>query len=156
MLRGYDQAEVDAVIEKARTRKITPDELRAASFTVAMRGYDRSQVEEYAEVLASHLETMAVQRAELATRLAESDDPWRIVRELLATIVPETIDVVLRGYDRAEVDALAARIKQGEVSAEQLRATAFASRWRGYDREQVDTVLAECVELLDMAFPPGR
>jgi DivIVA domain-containing protein len=66
--------------------------------------------------------------------------------------------VVLRGYDRLEVDALIARAGEAIQSSEpalraavrdELRAARLTVRMRGYDRSQVDGVLRRYAEQLD-------
>jgi len=56
VLRGYDPADVDAVVERIRAALASPnaadraavrEELNHCSFGVRMRGYDRVQVDEY-------------------------------------------------------------------------------------------------------------
>lgn len=66
--------------------------------------------------------------------------------------------VVLRGYDRVEVDALIERAGGAIQSSEsalraavrdELRAARLTVRLRGYDRGQVDGVLRRYAEQLD-------
>jgi len=61
-------------------------------------------------------------------------------------------EVVLRGYDRAEVDAVVQRVEEAlnsdsaEVRAsvrQELRGLSFSVRLRGYDRPQVDSYIRE-------------
>lgn len=56
VLRGYDTAEVDAMLERIRRARLSPDgavrsalrhELTSCAFPVRLRGYDRAQVDEY-------------------------------------------------------------------------------------------------------------
>jgi cell division septum initiation protein DivIVA len=49
--------------------------------------------------------------------------------------------VVLRGYDRGEVDRLVSRIGRGEAVPEELERPRLRVRLRGYDRGQVDMYL---------------
>lgn len=56
-------------------------------------------------------------------------------------IEPPDFTVVLRGYDREQVDEFIARATAQSLTAEQINGAAFTTAWRGYDREQVDHVL---------------
>jgi len=56
VLRGYDTAEVDAMLERIRKARVSTDgeirvalrqELSRCAFPVRLRGYDRSEVDEY-------------------------------------------------------------------------------------------------------------
>ncbi|MEV4626125.1 DivIVA domain-containing protein [Micromonospora sp. NPDC049523] len=55
-MRGYDVGQVDAVVRRVRAalesdsevqRALARDEIRQVSFSVGLRGYDRSQVNDY-------------------------------------------------------------------------------------------------------------
>lgn len=63
-MRGYDSAQVDALIERAEQAAASDDpalrasvrhEIHRVAFTVALRGYDRSQVNGYLQTLAIQL-----------------------------------------------------------------------------------------------------
>ncbi|MGH3715411.1 MAG: DivIVA domain-containing protein [Micromonosporaceae bacterium] len=70
--------------------------------------------------------------------------------------VPE-FTVVLRGYDRAAVDALTAWVDEQlaeppadrTITPEELRTATFPVRWFGFDRKKVDHYLAELADLLE-------
>ncbi|AGZ42924.1 hypothetical protein AFR_23270 [Actinoplanes friuliensis DSM 7358] len=137
VLRGYEPAAVDALLDQAEAATASADEsvqaaargaLQDASFAVALRGYDRLQVDEEVGRLRAALGDGAV-----------SHTP--------AEPQPDDFTVVLRGYDRGEVDralvaADAALETDGEfaraAARDALRDTRFAVTWRGYDRGQVD------------------
>lgn len=64
VLRGYDIAAVDAVVQHAHdalasdspaARASVREELRQVAFRVRFRGYDRMQVDEYLRRMAAHL-----------------------------------------------------------------------------------------------------
>jgi len=62
---------------------------------------------------------------------------------MLPMTMAPNFTVVLRGYDREEVDALLARLAAGEqVSPAELDPRRFTTVLRGYDRAQVAAVLA--------------
>jgi DivIVA domain-containing protein len=65
--------------------------------------------------------------------------------------------IVLRGYDRAEVDATLQRIRQAQASIDpalrasvrtELNNVAFRIRMRGYDRFEVDDYLRRAIDRL--------
>jgi DivIVA domain-containing protein len=75
------------------------------------------------------------------------------------------LPVVLRGYDRKQVDTLLQRISQTldggpPISAEEVRGTRFDVVLRGYDSRAVDELLRECLRELQARAPiaerPGR
>ncbi|NUT33012.1 MAG: DivIVA domain-containing protein [Hamadaea sp.] len=53
--------------------------------------------------------------------------------------------VVLRGYDREQVDTALDQIKHRTLSAAAASRIEFAVAWRGYDREQVQHHLGRLV-----------
>ncbi|XRQ03786.1 DivIVA domain-containing protein [Actinomadura welshii] len=75
------------------------------------------------------------------------------------------LPVVLRGYDRVQVDALLKRISQAlnggpPLSADEVRQTRFDVVLRGYDPRAVDELVRECMRELQARAPvaerPGR
>lgn len=75
------------------------------------------------------------------------------------------LPVVIRGYDRHQVDTLLRRVAQAldggpPVSVEEVRATRFDVVLRGYDHRAVDELLRECIRELQARGPiaerPGR
>ncbi|GII54949.1 hypothetical protein Pth03_33380 [Planotetraspora thailandica] len=58
-------------------------------------------------------------------------------------------DVVLRGYDREEVDTLRGRVAAGDVTADELRKTSFSVTMRGYDRYQVSEYIEDAIAALE-------
>lgn len=67
--------------------------------------------------------------------------------------------VALRGYDRAEVDALFDRIENAldggpPLTADQVRRARFRIAVRGYQRMAVDEMLRECMRELQAVVPP--
>jgi DivIVA domain-containing protein len=69
------------------------------------------------------------------------------------------LPVALRGYDRAQVDALLERInetlRQGQwgLTADDVRRTRFDIVLRGYDQRAVDELLQEAIRELQAAAP---
>jgi DivIVA domain-containing protein len=71
--------------------------------------------------------------------------------------VPVSFAVVLRGYDRTEVDLMVRRVNEALASddlavrasvSKELRECAFPVRLRGYDRIQVDEYLRHAASRL--------
>ena len=147
VLRGYDQADVDRVLDQAETavtsgdeaaRSAARDALQGANFTVVLRGYDRLQVDEA-----------------IGQCLAALGDG--AVGHIPPTAKPDNFTVVLRGYDRGEVDrALAAADAALDSDSEftraaardALRRTRFGASFRGYDRGQVDRAVMQRLDRL--------
>jgi len=99
-------------------------------FTIALRGYERSEVE---EILA---------RAD--TAIASGSEPARASAR--AELQAAVFSPCLRGYDTREVDrAVAARLVR--LGAEQSRPS-FLIALRGYDIAQVDTLVDKAYEAL--------
>lgn len=66
--------------------------------------------------------------------------------------------VVMRGYDRVQVDTLMERIEAtlrdgGELTADEVRETRFDIVLRGYDQRIVDESMYECIRALQAAAP---
>lgn len=135
--RGYDRAQVDEAVRTAADPPAadrTADEATSATpvweFDVVPRGYDRHEVERYFARFAS----LAAQRGMSMIDLfaaGEADEPsfgtalrgysltqvdkavWTVANstaEAAGAMRTRTFDVVLRGYDRHEVDQYFARL----------------------------------------------
>ncbi|SPT64400.1 MULTISPECIES: DivIVA domain-containing protein [Actinomadura] len=71
------------------------------------------------------------------------------------------LPVVMRGYDRNQVDALLKRVSQAldggpPVSVDDVRMTRFDVVLRGYERRAVDELLRECIRELQGRAPIGE
>jgi DivIVA domain-containing protein len=71
------------------------------------------------------------------------------------------LPVVLRGYDRKQVDTLLQRISRAldggpPISMEEVRGTRFDVALRGYDSRSVDELLRECIRELQARAPIGE
>ncbi|GAB4053763.1 DivIVA domain-containing protein [Catellatospora paridis] len=55
--------------------------------------------------------------------------------------------VVLRGFDRTEVDALLDKVRRGELNLAGVTVFDFTVVLRGYDREQVNAYLGRLAAL---------
>ncbi|WP_067131487.1 DivIVA domain-containing protein [Microtetraspora malaysiensis] len=58
-------------------------------------------------------------------------------------------DVVFRGYDRQQVDAIWARVDANGITRDEVREAAFDVVVRGYDRHQVHAALAGVVKTFE-------
>ncbi|TDD69943.1 DivIVA domain-containing protein [Actinomadura darangshiensis] len=71
------------------------------------------------------------------------------------------LPVVMRGYDRGQVDALLKRISQAlgggpPISADEVRQVRFTIVLRGYEHRAVDELLRECIRELQATAPIGE
>ncbi|POM24508.1 Cell cycle protein GpsB [Actinomadura rubteroloni] len=78
----------------------------------------------------------------------------------MTAIARKRLPVVMRGYDRAQVDAFMERITRalrGErtMAADEVRAARFDVVVRGYDRRAVEALLVECATELRGGQPVG-
>ena len=149
----------------------------AEAFLIALRGYDRFEVDEILAradaAIDAGSETMrAAARDELATvaftpclRGYDTREVDRAVAARLARLgaaPPQPAEpsfmIALRGYDIAEVDtairqayeALASGSETTRAAARQtLRGASFRQRIRGYARAEVDRAVAALIDQLD-------
>lgn len=121
---------------------MTPDELRTRSFTVAMRGYDRAEVDRVVSEAAAELQRLAArvedleQRAAAAARESTGDDPMDAYRSLgeRTTAILVQAETAAR-QQREEAEAEAARLRE--------EAAVHAERVTGEADEHARTVRAE-------------
>ncbi|MFC6878944.1 MULTISPECIES: DivIVA domain-containing protein [Actinomadura] len=71
------------------------------------------------------------------------------------------LPVALRGYDRAQVDDLLARVAKAlnggpALRADDVRATRFDTVLRGYEPSAVDALVQECIRELQAVAPIGE
>ncbi|MFD0736909.1 DivIVA domain-containing protein [Planotetraspora mira] len=127
VLRGYDRKQVDAFFERLDASAVTAEELQKPSFRVAMIGYDRHQVWDAVEDRFAGPDGEAEAHAVVAPAQPLPGGPAS----------GREFDVVLRGYDRHQVNVVLARVDAGTITAEELRQSSFTVAMRGYDRHQV-------------------
>jgi hypothetical protein len=145
------------------------------TFTVVLRGYDRSEVDQMladvdealttgSEIArAGALETLRKTRFSRVLRGYAVEEVDGAVQDRLRRLggepepprPPVSFTVVLRGYDMAEVDRLLSQADEAQASTSgSLRASAraalttavFGERLRGYSREQVDREIQRRLE----------
>lgn len=61
--------------------QLTPGDIRAQEFGRAMRGYDRSEVEEFKERVADEVERLARERFQLSERLRTAQEQLRVFQD---------------------------------------------------------------------------
>ncbi|GAA4561275.1 DivIVA domain-containing protein [Planotetraspora kaengkrachanensis] len=137
VLRGYDRKQVDAFFERLDADAVTAEEVRRPPFRVAMVGYDRHQVWDAVE------DRVAAPADELGGHVvhpvsSSSDETYG-----------KEFDLVLRGYDRHQVNVVLSRVEAGTITAEELRQTSFKVAMRGYDRHQVWDAVKNLADKLD-------
>ncbi|GAA1290145.1 hypothetical protein Psi02_16000 [Planotetraspora silvatica] len=127
VLRGYDRKQVDAFFERLAAGAVTAEELEKPSFRVAMIGYDRHQVWDVVEDRFAGPGGEAAAHAVVTPAQPLAGGPAS----------GKEFDLVLRGYDRHQVNVILARVDAGTITAEELLETSFTVVMRGYDRHQV-------------------
>ncbi len=148
MMRGYDRAQVDQLLARAGQAATSSDpdlraaacrELQAARLRDRLRGYSRVQVDQKIEQLARDLS------AGQHTSTGRGGSAQFMV--------------MMRGYDRAEVDQLLGRAELAAASSDadvraaachELQTARFRDCLRGYSRVQVN----EKVEQLARELSP--
>lgn len=167
---GYDVAEVDAFLERAREAFSTPagddapltsDEIRHTAFRVVRKnGYSARHVDAALERLE---EAFAGREREQAIARDGSEAYYVDARATAQEIIDRLarpagarfrrVSPLTRGYHPADVDAFVARIsayfESGQtLPVETVRTIAFRSRYRGYHETQVDLLLDTVVRLM--------
>lgn len=166
---GYDPAEVDAFLDRAREAfsvvegdpGLSSDDIRHTAFRVVRRkGYSARHVDAALERLEEAFATRERDR-ELAEKGSEAfyAEARALAQEILDRLARPAgrkfrrVSIVTRGYHPADVDAFAARIsayiQEGQpLSVETVRTIAFRSRYRGYHEAQVDLLLDAVVRAM--------
>jgi DivIVA domain-containing protein len=114
-LRGYDRAQVHALLQRIATGAVDAAQAHQelATLSSTLRGYHRRQVTDY------------------VTGAVGPPPPGP----------HELFPVVLRGYECSEVDQALREFEAGRLSAEQLQVQTFTMALRGYDVSQVDAYI---------------
>lgn len=143
-----------------------------SNFTVALRGYDREQVDRLLAEADAALTSPDPALRESARQLLLKPDLQPVLRGYACDQVddairdrlraleppgdprPPSFTVVLRGYDTTQVDdvfrRLEAALRSDDAFAratvrDMLRTTGFKVRWRGYARIEVDGAVQKAV-----------
>jgi len=166
---GYDQAEVDAFLERAREAfgsdaaepTLTSEEIRHTAFRVRRgKGYSARHVDAALERLE---EAFAARERERQIAAQGTEQYHAEIRALAQEIIDRLarpagqkfrrVSPLARGYDPADVDAFSARIsayvQEGRaLPVEVVRTIAFRPRYRGYDEAQVDLLLDAVIRIM--------
>jgi DivIVA domain-containing protein len=152
VLRGYDRRQVDDVVARLegtlgraplKGGPITFKQLKWTEFDIVMRGYNRHEVDEV--MRRYRRELAALEGVELPDDGPGSGPMPSGPRE--ETHHGDGFSVVLRGYDRRQVDDVVAQLegtlgraplKGGPITIKHLGWTTFDVVMRGYDRFEVD------------------
>lgn len=166
---GYDQAEVDAFLDRAREAfaataadaQLSSDDIRHTAFRVRRgKGYSARHVDAALERLE---EAFAARERERELAARGTEEYHAEIRALAQEIIDRLarpdgakfrrVNPFARGYHPADVDAFSARIsayvQEGRaLPVEVVRTIAFRSRYRGYDEAQVDLLLDAVVRVM--------
>lgn len=167
---GYDTAEVDAFLDRARASYSLPPghddavssvEIRRTAFRVVRKnGYSARHVDAALERLD---EAFAAREREQAVARHGSEEYYREIRATAQAIIDRLargdgkrfrrVSPLARGYHPKDVDAFCVRIsaffeQSRSLPVETVRTIAFRSRYRGYHEAQVDLLLDTVVDLM--------
>jgi DivIVA domain-containing protein len=168
--RGYDRAEVDAFLERARLsydgthndeEKVTSDLIRHQAFKLKLRGgYSTKHVDAALERLEDAFATRerdsdVVERGHSAV-LESTQEAVAEIRGRLDRPTGERFrrtSILVRGYNREQVDAFAVHVVEfiagrADLDVEQVRTVAFTAQRAGYAEEQVDALLDAVVDVM--------
>lgn len=164
--RGYHPAAVDAFLDAARqtfedeSGDLTAEEIRMASFPLVKQGYVVADVDaalaRVEDAFAARARERAVREKGVEAWVAEARSEAQLILDHLARSKRHRFarsGLLTFGYRIDEVDHVADRIigflRDGEdLSAEQVRTTAFRMQRGGYREEQVDALLDATVEVV--------
>lgn len=166
---GYDPAEVDAFLARAREAfaitqgdpGLSSDDIRHTAFRIVRRkGYSARHVDAALERLEEAFAARERER-ELATKGTDAyyAETRALAQEILDRLARPNgrkfrrVNPLARGYHPADVDAFARRItayiQEGRtLPVETVRTIAFRSRYRGYSETQVDLLLDAVVRVI--------
>ena len=167
---GYDTAEVDAFLERARASYSLPPghddsvssvEIRRTAFRVVRKnGYSARHVDAALERLD---EAFAAREREHAIAQQGAEAYYAGIRATAQEIIDRLargegkrfrrVSPFARGYHPKDVDAFAGRISayfepSRALPVETVRTIAFRSRYRGYHEAQVDLLRDTVVDLM--------
>ncbi|MGN8025676.1 DivIVA domain-containing protein [Microbacterium sp. 22242] len=164
--KGYQRAAVDAFLGRARrafeeeAEGISAADIRAASFPLVRGGYQIVAVDaalaRVEEAFAQRERAMAVAARGASAWVGQARSEAQVILEHLSRPQGHRFartGLLTFGYRIDEVDHVAKRIVRflrdgDELSAEQVRQTAFRMQRRGYREEQVDALLDATIDVL--------
>ncbi|MEV5828320.1 DivIVA domain-containing protein [Spirillospora sp. NPDC052242] len=157
VLRGYDRAQVDALLEEIGGAlnggpPLTADDVRARRFDIVMRGYDPRTVDE--------LVCECIRELQAAGPIGERAGRPRVHPGWLISWIENARFPAVRmrvGYDVRDVDAFLERVIAGlrgaapPVTPADVRACVFRMirLGPGYDVQEVDDFLARLADALE-------
>lgn len=166
---GYEPAQVDEFIAKARAQfadfeqEILPaDHLRRVEFDLVHGGYEISAVDEAIARLEDAFAKHEIQRQIAKSGRYAVDDRHARIKEILLGRTERPagnkftrVSWIMRGYDRKQVDALAAHIErhllsEAPLSLSEVRGSIFKATRGGYVEGQVDAFLDRVIEILQI------
>ena len=166
---GYDTGQVDELVAKARlqftdtsNQLVTAKQLRATEFDLSKGGYSISAVDSALDRLE---DTFANRELRLLFE-SQGEQGFKAYSFRLSDLVWGRCDrprgkrfassgLLLRGYSKKQVDALAENVGRHisaaqPLSIESVRRASFRSKRGGYSESQVDAFIDSVVELLQI------
>ena len=166
---GYEPTQVDEFIAKARAQfanfevEILPsDHLRRVEFDLVHGGYEIAAVDQAIARLEDAFAQREIQRQIAKAGQYAVDDRHARIKELLIARTERPagkkfarVSWIMRGYDRKQVDNLAAHIErhllsEAPLSVNEVRESIFKATRGGYVEGQVDAFLDRVIELLQI------
>lgn len=166
---GYEPSQVDTFITLARSQYsdaaqeiLTANQLRNTEFDLVHGGYDLVAVDTAMDRLEDAFAAREIQRQKLFRGdFAVKDRLERISEIVLGRLERpkrkrfSNVGLLLRGYDRRQVDQLCVQIEQHLKSGTQIhlnvvRRAIFSAKRGGYVESQVDAFIDRVVEILQI------
>lgn len=166
---GYEPTQVDEFIAKARAQfanfdlEVLPsDHLRRVEFDLVHGGYEIAAVDDAIARLEDAFAKHEIQRQIAKGGQYAVDDRHARIKEILigrterpAGTKFARVSWIMRGYNRKQVDALAAHIErhlmsEAPLSVSDIRGSIFKATRGGYVEGQVDAFLDRVIEILQI------
>lgn len=166
---GYEQAQVDAFINLARSQYadaaqeiLTANQLRNTEFDLVHGGYDLVSVDAAMDRLEDAFAAREIQRQKLFRGDFAVQDRLERITEIVTGRIERpkrkkfsSAGYLLRGYDRKQVDQLCGQIEQhlksgSKIHLSVVRRAIFKAKRGGYVESQVDAFIDRVVELLQI------
>lgn len=148
----------------------SPEEIQSRDFLVALRGYDKVEVETFLQEVASQyanlMEEMALLRTEATSESQPASDPFHDVGDQVASVMRAAADAAARlqtdteqevasiranALDEASRAAAEARLELDAASELRSEAERQAAQLRSAAREEVAEIRSEARQILDAA-----
>jgi DivIVA domain-containing protein len=167
---GYDQGQVDAVINQARVQFAEPasniidaKKLRTSQFDLVAGGYVIAEVDEALDRLDDAFARREKQRLTTSFTSVDAFDEVDKIRKLIKNRVRRPnrkklarVGFFAKGYSVKQVDRFLAEIGlrlsgKNDLSIGELRNVTFKPKWGGYVENQVDALIDKTVEYLQLS-----